>query len=260
MCTIIALALQKGGVGKTTTTAALAFELVHMDCRVLCVDFDPQSNLTQALGVELLDTDPTIYEVLMQPELAATAIRAADCGVDLIPASLDLAGAEQTLANRYGRELLLRTALTPLRDRYDYILIDSPPSLGFFTANVLTVADTVLVPLQAHPFALKAMGQLDTTVQLVRQLNPALEIGGILLTMTDRRTSLSSAIEAAARAAYGDLVFQATIPLSVKLAEAPTAGQPISVYAAHTAGANAYRALAAEVRQRWPVEVRYAEV
>lgn len=252
MAIVIALALQKGGVGKTTTTAALALELARSGCRVLCIDFDPQSNLTQALGVTVGDEDVTIYEVLINPLLAAEAVATTDYGVDLIPASLDLAGAEQQLNNRYGRELLLRTALEPLRSRYDYILIDSPPSLGFFTANALTVADTVLVPLQAHPFALKAMGQLDTTVQMVRQLNPALEIGGIVLTMVDRRTTLSREIEAAARDAYGDLMFTATIPLNTRLAEAPAAGQPISVYAAHSAGAVAYAALAEEVRARWP--------
>lgn len=254
MTRTIALALQKGGVGKTTTTAALALELAKSGCRVLAVDLDPQSNLTQALGVGLLDGDATIYEVLMHPEIAGQVIRRTEFGVDLLPASLDLAGAEQSLANRYGRELLLRNALNPLKPAYDYILIDSPPSLGFFTANALTVADVVLVPLQAHPFALKAMAQLDVTVRLVRQLNPELEIGGVLLTMVDRRTTLSRDIETAARDAYGELVFDATIPLSVRLAEAPAAGQPINVYAAHSAGAEAYANLAKEVRGRWPID------
>jgi chromosome partitioning protein len=166
-------------------------------------------------------------------------------------ATLNLAGAELSLAGRIGRELLLRAVLAPLRRVYDYILIDSPPSLGLFTVNALAAADTVLVPLQAHVFALQAMAQLESTIALIRQLNPQLSIGGILLTMIDRRTSVNALIEQEARERYGELVFKSTIPLNIKIVEAPAAGLPITTYAIDSAGAQAYRSLTEEVRERW---------
>jgi len=172
-------------------------------------------------------------------------------GVDLIPATLALAGAELTLAGRFGRELLLRTALGEVRRAYDYVLIDSPPSLGVFTVNALTAADSVLVPLQAHVFALKAMPQLEETIGIVRQLNPNLAIGGIVVTMVDRRTSVNTVVEDAVRQQYGATVFNATIPFNIKLVESPASGQPISLYAADSSGARAYHALAEEVAQRY---------
>jgi chromosome partitioning protein len=252
--TTIALALQKGGVGKTTTTASLGMELARDGARVLLVDTDHQGNLTTALGVSVGPDDPTIYELLINPALAtALPIVTTDYGVDLIPATMRLAGAEMRLASKYGREQLLRSGLRIARQEYDYILIDSPPSLGLLTANALVAADTIIVPLQAHWFALQAMEQLSETIQEIRAINPSLHIGGIVLTMADRRTGLTREIERAARDAYGDLVFQATIPLSTRLAEAPAVGQPIAAYAAGSAGASAYAALAEEVRARWAV-------
>lgn len=253
MATIIALALQKGGVGKTTTAAALGMELASCGAKVLCVDIDHQGNLTQALGAAVGADDPTVYELLINPALSTQLpIITTDYELDLIPATMRLAGAEMRLASKYGREALLRNALRNARQSYDYILIDSPPSLGLLTANALVAADTIIVPLQAHWFALNAMEQLNETIGEIREINPDLHIGGILLTMVDRRTSLSREIEQAARGAYGELVFQATIPHSTRLAEAPAAGQPIAAYAAHSAGAVAYAALAQEVRERWP--------
>jgi chromosome partitioning protein len=253
MGTIIALALQKGGVGKTTTAASLGMELASSGARVLCVDIDHQGNLTQALGVSVGADDPTIYELLINPALSTQLpIIATDYDLDLIPATMRLAGAEMRLASKYGREGLLRNALRSARQHYDYILIDSPPSLGLLTANALVAADTIIVPLQAHWFALNAMEQLNETICEIREINPELHIGGILLTMVDKRTALSREIEQAARGAYGDLVFTITIPLSTRLAEAPSSGQPIAAYAAHSAGAVAYAALAEEVRTRWP--------
>jgi len=252
MCTIIATAMQKGGVGKTTTTLALGSELARLGARVLVVDTDPQGSATTGSGIIMGSENSTIYEVLITPELADLATIATDHGYDLIPATLELAGAELSLAGRIGRELLLRTALGSLRKQYDYILIDSPPSLGLFTVNALAAADTVLVPLQAHVFALQAMSQLEQTITLIRQLNPRLRIGGVLMTMIDRRTTVNALIENEARERYGDLVFQATIPLNVKMVEAPAAGQPITRYAVDSAGALAYQALAIEVRERWP--------
>lgn len=250
--TTIALALQKGGVGKTTTTASLGMELAQSGARVLLVDTDHQGNLTTALGVSVGPDDPTIYELLINPQMSVYPIVATDYGVDLIPATMRLAGAEMRLASKYGREQLLRNALKNARTQYDYILIDSPPSLGLLTANALVAADTIIVPLQAHWFALQAMEQLNETIQEIRAINPSLHIGGIALTMVDLRTGLSREIVRAAREAYGDLVFNATIPLSTRLAEAPAMGQPIAAYAAHSAGASAYAALAEEVRARWP--------
>lgn len=251
MCTIIATAMQKGGVGKTTTTLALAAELARTGARVLVCDLDPQASATSGSGLTLDDHALTIYEVLINPLITNGAIVQTDHGYDLIPASLALAGAELSLAGQIGRELLLRNALTPLRRRYDTILIDSPPSLGLFTVNALAAADTVLVPLQAHVFALQAMAQLESTIALIRQLNPQLSIGGVLLTMIDRRTSVNALVESAARERYAELVFATTIPLNVKMVEAPAAGQPITTYAIDSAGAQAYRALAEEVRDRW---------
>lgn len=253
MGTIIAVAMQKGGVGKTTTTLALGSELARHGARVLIVDTDPQGSATSGSGITLDYCDTTIYEVLITPELADLATVTTDHGYDLIGATLALAGAELSLAGRIGRELLLRTALGPLRRQYDYILIDSPPSLGLFTVNALAAADTVLVPLQAHVFALQAMSQLEQTITLIRQLNPQLRIGGVLLTMIDRRTTVNALIESEARERYGDLVFESTIPLSTKMVEAPASGMPITSYAMDSAGARAYIALATEVRKRWPL-------
>jgi chromosome partitioning protein len=251
MSVIIATAMQKGGVGKTTTTLALGAELARHGARVLIVDTDPQGSATTGSGVILSPSDTTVYEVLITPDLADRATVTTDHGYDLIPASLELAGAELSLAGRIGRELLLRAALAPLRRQYDYILIDSPPSLGLFTVNALAAADTVLVPLQAHVFALQAMSQLEQTIALIRQLNPILSIGGVVLTMIDRRTTVNALIEAETRERYAELVFETTIPLNVKIVEAPAAGQPITSYAADSAGARAYAALAWEVRERW---------
>lgn len=252
MAIIIALALQKGGVGKTTTTAALGMELAQAGARVLVVDLDPQGNLTQALGVTVEPGAPTVYEAMIDAQQTGAAIiRTAFHAVALLPATLRLAGAEMRFAAQIGRELLLRDALDTVRAEYDVILIDSPPSLGLFTVNVLAAADTVLVPLQAHIYALGAMEQLQETIGLVRKLNTDLHVGGIVVTMSDRRTSVNREVEAAARDRYGPLVFTTVIPFSVKLIEAPVAGQPIAAYAAHSAGANAYAALAQEVRQRW---------
>jgi len=251
MCTIIATAMQKGGVGKTTTTLALGAELARTGAKVLICDLDPQASLTEGLGIDPTQIDATIYEVMINPATAARAIIRTEYGVDLIPATLALAGAELSFAGRFGRELLLRTALASLRGEYDYILIDSPPGLGLFTVNALVATDVLLVPLQAHVFAMDQMAQMESTILMIRQMNTNLEIGGIVVTMVGR-TNVNAAIEQAARARYGDLVFHSTIPHNVKIIEAPAAGQPITIYAPESAGARAYRALAEEVRERWP--------
>ena len=251
---VLAIAMQKGGVGKTTTTLSLGVELARMGAKVLLVDIDPQGNLTQGLGVDPTSIKNSVYEVLLNSGLGvgyAFATIASGYGVDLIPATLSLAGAELALAGRFGREQLLRRAIQEARQAYDYILIDAPPSLGIFTVNALTAADAVIVPLQAHVFALKAMPQLEETIAIVQQLNPGLAIGGIVVTMVDRRTSVNVAVEEAIRVQYGETVFQTVIPFNVKLVESPAAGQPISIYAADSSGARAYAALAQEVATRY---------
>jgi len=248
----IAFCLQKGGVGKTTTTLGIGIELALMGARVLLVDIDAQGNLTQALGYDPTEIENSVYEVLLNPTRdPAFAILHSDHGVDLLPANLTLAGAEMTLINHYGRELLLRSALGQLRDRYDYILIDTPPSLGLLTGNALTAADSVIVPLQAHAFALKALPQLEQVIQIVHALNPSLSIGGIVVTMSDRRTNINKMVEENVRAQYGDLVFMTVIPFNVSLVEAPAVGQPIAAYAPGSRGAQAYHELALEVAVRY---------
>lgn len=252
MSAILTIAMQKGGVGKTTTTLAVGVELARLGQRVLLIDLDPQANLTAAIGADPPADRPSIYDVLLAPERGvAPATLRTSYGVDLLPATLRLAGAELMLANRIGRELILRNALAPAHDRYDYILIDTPPALGLLTVNALAASGAVLVPMQAHALALQAMPQIEETIRLVQQLNPALRMGGVVITMKDRRTSLSQAIEDEARERYGDLVFQATIPLTTKLAEAPAARQPISVYAPDSPATEAYRALAQEIHTRY---------
>lgn len=245
---VLALAMQKGGVGKTTTALSLGAALAVRGRRVLLIDVDPQANLTQGLGVDPAALEYSVYEVLLNPERgSAFATIATEAGPDLIPASLDLAGAELELAGRVGRELLLRKALRASRAEYDYVLIDPPPSLGLLALNALAAADRVLVPLQLHAYALRAMPQLEATIELVREINPGLAIGGIVCTLADRRTNLGQEIEREARERYGALVYETVIPINVRLAEAPARGRPISRFAPTSAGALAYAALAAEL-------------
>ena len=258
---VLAVAMQKGGVGKSTTTLNLGVALAARGARVLLVDIDPQANLTQGLGVDPAALEYSIYEVLLNPEHGtAFATLTTGAGVALIPSTLALAGAELELAGKIGRELLLRKALDGTREHYDYILIDSPPSLGVFTLNALAAADGVLVPLQTHAYALKALPQLEATIALVRELTPGLAIGGIVCTFVDRRTTLSRAVEQQLRARYGELVLATSIPVSTRLAEAPAAGEPISTYAPSSAGADAYAALAQEVEARYAREARPGQV
>src|SRR4051794_27354856 len=252
MAHVLALAMQKGGVGKTTTTLSLGVTLAARGARVLLIDIDPQANLTQGLGVDPGDVEYSIYEVLLNPEQGtAFATLSTDAGVDLVPSTLALAGAELELAGKVGREMLLRKALKNMRERYDYILLDPPPSLGIFTLNALAAAEAVIVPLQVHAYAFKAMPQLEATIDLVRELNPQLAIGGIVCTMLDKRTSLSQMVEQQIRQKYGEMGFDTVIPLNTKLAESPAVGEPITTYAPTSAGAKAYAALADEVEARY---------
>ena len=255
MAHVLALAMQKGGVGKTTTALSLGVALARRGARVLLIDIDPQANLTQGLGIDPAEVEYSIYEVLLNPEqgadFATLTTDFADGRVSLVPSTLDLAGAELELAGKVGRELLLREALTTTRNQYDYILLDPPPSLGLFTLNALAAADAVIVPLQTHAYAFRAMPKLESTIGLVRKLNPSLAIGGIVCTLADRRTTLSQVVETQIRETYGNLVFRTVIPMNTKLAEAPAAGEPIAIYAPTSAGAQAYAALAQEVEDRY---------
>lgn len=245
---VIALANQKGGVGKTTTAINLAEALCELGARVLFVDIDPQANGTMGLGLDPYAQEYTIYEVLLNPERGGGfAVQNVRERLDCIPSTLDLSAAELELAGKIGREMLLREALAPLLDGYDYILIDPPPSLGLFTLNALVAAEEVLIPLQVHIYALKGLAQLQRTVELVRKLNPGLRIGGVVCTWTDSRNNLSRTVERQARERLGELVYRTTIPVNVRLAEAPASGTPIQVYDPNSSGARAYRALAQEV-------------
>lgn len=249
---IICFAMQKGGVGKTTTTLNVGVGLARLGAKVLLVDIDPQANLTSGLGVDPAKLKYSVYEVLLNSSKGVEfATVSTEAGVDLVPSKLALAGAEMEVAGMIGREFFLRDALAAVVPYYDYILIDPPPSLGLFTVNALVAASAVIVPLQAQAYALQALPQLEATIGLVRKLNTGLRISGVIITMHDKRTALSPAVERQAREQYGDLVFETVIPLTTRLAEAPAAGEPISKYAPGSAGAVAYQALAEEVKKRY---------
>ncbi|MCY7418801.1 MAG: AAA family ATPase [Chloroflexi bacterium] len=249
---IIACANQKGGVGKTTTVVNLASYLARSGCRVLIVDLDPQGNATSGVGLGSREVESSIYSVLLgNGNLRDLIIAAAIEGLSIIPSSRDLAGAEVELVPLPARERRLSRALAPVRDDYDYVLMDCPPSLSLLTVNALTAADSVLIPIQCEYYALEGLGQLLSTVELVRaHLNPALAIKGVVMTMFDARTTLSSDVSAEVRRHMGDQVFDTQIPRSVRLAEAPSYGRPISEYSPSSRGAHAYAALAAEVLAR----------
>ena len=252
MAQTIACANQKGGVGKTTTVVNLATYLALAGERVLIVDLDPQGNATSGFGIDRSVLDVTLYDVILgDAAMAATILPTAVDRCAIVPASVSLAGSEVELATVDQRERRLDRVLAPIKAGYDYILLDCPPSLGLLTVNALTAADSVLIPTQCEYYALEGLTQLIATLNLVRDnLNPALAIKGVVLTMYDARTNLSADVAAEVRNHLGGAVFETIIPRSVRLSEAPSFGLPIALYRDDSRGAIAYAALAAELRRR----------
>jgi chromosome partitioning protein len=247
----IACANQKGGVGKTTTVVNLASYLALAGDRILVIDLDPQGNATSGLGIDRTMSRSIYDAVIDAVALEELTIDTPIAGLSLIPSSIALAGAEVELAPIEQRERRLDRLLDPVEDRYDYVFIDCPPSLGLLTVNALTAADSTLIPIQCEYYALEGLSQLLATVNLVRDhLNPQLEVKGAVLTMFDARTNLSSEVAAEVRRHLGSRVYETVIPRSVRLSEAPSHGLPIHLYAPTSKGAEAYAALAAEIRAR----------
>ena len=259
---IVAIANQKGGVGKTTTAVNLAASLAVAERRTLLVDADPQGNATSGVGISKATVERSLYDVIMDAMPASEAI-IADLSLphlDVLPATQDLVGAELELVDRPGRETALSRALESVRASYDYIIVDCPPSLGLITLNVLTAAQGVIIPIQCEYYALEGISQLLNTVRLVQQnFNPALAIDGVLLTMYDTRLNLCRQVAEDAKEYFGAQMFRTAVPRNVRLAEAPSFGKPILLYDVQSVGAKSYLAIAQELMRRIEVGVSVSQ-
>lgn len=250
---VIAIANQKGGVGKTTTAVNVAASLAAAERKTLLVDADPQANATSGIGIESGKVRRSLYDALIdeQPLASVRVPRVNFAALDVIPSTQDLVGAEIELVNRPRREFVMRETLVTLRQEYEFVLIDCPPSLGILTLNMLTAADSVLIPIQCEYYALEGLSKLLNTVRLVQQnCNPDLAIEGVLLTMYDPRLNLSKQVAAEAKEYFGRKVYRTAIPRNVRLAEAPSFGKPIILYDVQSIGAKSYLALAQEILRR----------
>jgi chromosome partitioning protein len=246
---VLAVANQKGGVGKTTTAVNLAAALAESGQRVLAVDFDPQGNMTSGLGIEKNSIQNTVYEMLVgtsTPE--ETILKSYSDQLDIMPSNVNLSGAEIELLDVENREKVLKNCLEKLADRYNYIIIDCPPSLSLLTVNALTAADRVLIPIQCEYYAMEGLDQMMRSIALVRQkLNPNLVIDGIVFTMFDARNNLSQQVVDSVREALKEYIYEAIIPRNVRVAESPSYGMPVTEYDSRSTGAESYRKLAAEM-------------
>ena len=249
---VIALANQKGGVGKTTTSVNLGACLADAGKKVLLIDLDPQGNATSGLGIDKKDIDESVYDVLINDvDLKKVILHSSHQGLDIVPTTIALSGAEVELTNLMARETRLKDAFGDVKDEYDYILIDCPPSLGLLTINAFTACDSILIPVQSEYYALEGLSQLLNTIKLVRKhFNSALKIEGVLLTMYDKRTNLGQQVNAEVKKYFGDQVYETIIPRNVRLSEAPSHGQAIVDYDKRSTAAKVYQQLAKEVLAR----------
>ena len=251
MARIMAIANQKGGVGKTTTAVNLSASLANFDKRILLVDCDPQGNATGGFGINKSTLTKTVYDVLVNNLDPRYALQKTPYGVTVIPANINLAGAEVEMVSLMARETKMRSALNQIRDDYDFILIDCPPSLGLLTVNALTAADSIIIPIQCEFYALEGVAQLLNTIEIVRSnLNPLLAFEGLLMTMFDIRTNLSRQVVDEVKSNFGGLVYDTIIPRSVRLSEAPSYGKPIIAYDRKSRSSEIYLRLAEEVLSR----------
>lgn len=251
MSKVIAVTNQKGGVGKTTTSINLAASLAREGKRVMLIDIDPQGNATTGSGVNKKEVGTSVYQVLIGTASIPEARVTTESGYDLVPANENLAGAQVELLNEIGRELRLRLALNSVREQYDYVFVDCPPSLNVLTVNALTAADAVIIPMQCEYFALEGLSDLVNTIRKIREtLNPRLKIEGLVRTMFDGRNTLANEVSAQLCEHFGEKVYNTIIPRNVRLAEAPSYGKPAITYDVTSKGAEAYLALAGEILQR----------